>query len=128
MCTILFKITNLDVLRVPRVHLAHLSYHNRNWPFVQAVLSRNGFKASWTRLFFLFAIFDDISKWSTTKVLRNFEKSSNMAKFGKKWRSVFLVQICLKPIFRLISGCHSATNLGISKVNRFLERGVIRIF
>ena len=37
MCTILFKITNLDVLRVPRVHLAHLSYHNKNWPFVQAV-------------------------------------------------------------------------------------------
>ena len=39
MCTILFKITNLDVLRVPRVHLAHLSYHNKNWPFVQAVNS-----------------------------------------------------------------------------------------
>ena len=37
MCTILFKITNLDVLRVPRVHLAHLSYQSRNWPFVQAV-------------------------------------------------------------------------------------------
>ena len=63
MCTILFKITNLDVLRVPRVHLAHLSYHNKNWPFVQAVLLR---KISWSEKFQIFS--DQIIR-SSKKVL-----------------------------------------------------------
>ncbi len=31
-----------------------------------------------------FAIFDDFSKWIVPKALQNFEKSSIMAKFGKK--------------------------------------------
>ena len=31
-----------------------------------------------------FAMFDDFSKWIVPKALQNFEKSSNMAKFGKK--------------------------------------------
>ena len=31
-----------------------------------------------------FAIFDDFSKWGALKVLRNFEKSSNMAKNEEK--------------------------------------------
>ena len=38
-----------------------------------AVSCRNGFKVSWTRLFFIFW-------WNAPKLLWNFEKSSNMAK------------------------------------------------
>ena len=45
---------------------------------------RNGFKASGRRIFFIFpqifVICDEFSKLSARKILRNFEKSSNMAK------------------------------------------------
>ena len=50
---------------------------------VSEVTLRNEFKAS---LFFIFfvkfmtSLFDDFSKWSVSKVLLNFEKSSNMSK------------------------------------------------
>ena len=42
--------------------------------------TKNGFKASWTKPFLIFAIFDYFSKWSILNVLQNFEKSSNIAK------------------------------------------------
>ena len=41
-------------------------------------------KASFIIISEIFAIFDDFSKWSVLKVLRNFEKSSNMAKNEEK--------------------------------------------
>ena len=72
---------------------------------------RNGFKASRTRLFFIFCqafvIFDDFSKWSALKVMRNFEKSSKIWQKKKK----VSCSTYLKPIFRLIPGTRSATNI-----------------
>ena len=51
---------------------------------------RNGFKASWMRLFFIFGhifgIIDDFLKWSAPKALQNFEKIiKKCQKFDKKW-------------------------------------------
>ena len=58
---------------------------------------------SWTRHFFIFChifgIFDDFSKWSELKVLRNFEKTSNMPKictYVQKMKNS-LVQFGLNP-------------------------------
>ena len=48
---------------------------------------KNGFKASWTRLFFIFGAY--------LMIFQSFEKN------GKKWRKKPCTT-CLKPIFRLI--------------------------
>ena len=67
---------------------------------------RNGLKESWTRLFSFFtkffAIFDDFSKWSMSKVLPNFEKK--IIKNGKKLakNEEKPCSTCMKPIFQLI--------------------------
>ena len=54
---------------------------------------KNGFKASWTRLFFIFAILDAFSKFHSTFGALHFEKSSNMAKNEEK-----PCLTCLQPI------------------------------
>ena len=66
---------------------------------------RNGLKASWTRLFFIFcqifAIFDYFSKWNLPKALWNFEKSSNMPEIWQKMKKS-LVWLSLKSFFCLL--------------------------
>ena len=66
-----------------------------------------------TVILFSFAIFDDFLKLSMLKVLKNIEKSSNMAKIlaknEEKPSSTFL-----QPIFRLIPGTRSARTSRVS--------------
>ena len=51
----------------------------------------------------MFAIFDDFSKRRTSKVaLKNFEKSSNMAKICPKMKKI-LVELAFNPFFGMIS-------------------------
>ena len=69
----------------------------------QPVSWRNGLRAYWARLFFIFCqtyampIFDDFSKWSIPKVLRNFEKSSNMANIWQAWLNLPLTHFLAGP-------------------------------
>ena len=48
------------------------------------------------------AIFNDFSKWSRSKVLKNFEKSSNMANVWQK-KKKSLVQLAFNPFLGKIS-------------------------
>ena len=57
------------------------SYLNIDYIVLSKVGFGSGLNASWKRIFFIFCqIFDDFSKWSTPKLLRNFEESSKLAK------------------------------------------------
>ena len=61
---------------------------------------KNGFKASWTRLFFIlcqiFALFDDFPKWYTlAKLWKIIKYAKNLVKNEKK----SLVQLALNPFF-----------------------------
>ena len=62
-----------------------------------------------------FGVFDDFSKWRALKVLRNFEKSSNVPQIWQKMKKS-LVQLAFNPFFgwfqvpeTRVSGIHSTT-------------------
>ena len=78
--------------RVPEIGFPGTQIHPKN------VL----FKASWTRLFFIFGqifgLFDDSSKFRSAFSALHFEKSSNMAKIWPKMKKS-LVQLALNPFF-----------------------------
>ena len=65
---------------------------------VSEVALKNGLNASWTRLFFIFAIFDDFSKVEYTEGVAEFWK---MAKFWLKMKKILVQLAFLKPISRI---------------------------
>ena len=68
-----------------------------------------GFKASWSRYFFIFCHFLGIYDFFPN-LLKKFEKSSNMPKIWQKIKET-LCLTCFKPNFQLIKGTRSITSI-----------------